>query len=169
MCRTIPKAALFIISLLSMPILLFALPEDREQSFKIVANSSTFNYKTGMDTYEGNIKVDQGTSHLTADRLVTQKNKQHKMILATATGINKRAEYTTIPRKGDAVLIAKANIIKFYPPLSTVILEENVVVTQKKNSFYGSRIVYNMKDQIVTAPASQKGGATILIEPEQFK
>src|SRR4029079_3102275 len=96
-----------------------ALPNDSEQPMKIVADSSLFNYKTGIDTYEGNVKIDQGTSHLIADRLITKKNKQHKMIEAIATGIKKLAEYSTIPKTGDAPLNAKAKIIKFYPLTST--------------------------------------------------
>jgi len=165
MCR----ALLNIIFLLLMPTSTFALPEDREQPFNIVADSSIFNYKTGIDTYEGNVKVDQGTSHLTADRLVTQKNKQHKMTAAIATGIKKLAEYTTVPKIGDPTLNAKAKVIKFYPPTSIVILEQDVVITQKENSFHGPLIIYNMKDQIVTAPPSKNGRATIVIEPNQLK
>ncbi len=147
----------------------FALPEDRDRPFNIIADSSLFNYKTGIDTYEGHVKVDQGTSHLIADRLVTRKDKQHKMILAIATGTQKPAEYTTIPKIGDSVLNAKARFIKFYPTTSIIILEQNVVVTQKENSFHGPLIIYNMKNQLVTAPPFTNGRATIVIEPEPLK
>lgn len=150
-------------------ILAIALPDDQEKSFNIIADSSLFNYKTGVDTYEGNVKVDQGSSHLTADRLVTRKNKQHKIIEAVATGITKLAEYSTIPKIGDPMLHAQAKIIKFYPLTSAVILEQDVIVTQKENSFHGPRIIYNIKDQTVTAPASKEGRATITIEPDQTK
>ncbi len=159
----------YLILFLLVPTFAFSLQEDQEKPFNIVADSSTFNYKTGIDIYEGNVKVDQGTSHLIADRLVTQKNKQHKMIEAIATGVKKLAEYSTVPKIGDPMLNAKAKIIKFYPPTAIVILEQNVVVTQKENSFHGPRIIYNIKDQVVTAPASKEGRATIIIEPEQLK
>ena len=158
--------AFLIIVLLLAPTFAFALQDDQDKPFNIVADSSIFNYKTGIDTYEGNVKVDQGTSHLTADRLVTQKNKQHKMISAIAIGIHKLAEYSTVPKVGDPILIAKAKIITFYPPTATVVLEQDVLVTQKENSFHGPRIIYNIKDQVVTAPASKEGRATITIEPE---
>lgn len=159
----------FFIFILLLPALAFSLQDDQDKPFNIIADSSVFNYKTGIDVYEGNVKVDQGTSHLTADRLVTEKNKQHKMILATATGIKKLAEYSTVPKIGDPILMAKAKIIKFYPPSATVVLEQEVLVTQKENSFHGPRIIYNIKDQVVTAPASKEGRATITIEPEPLK
>lgn len=163
------KPILLIILFLLAPTFAFALQDDQDKPFNIIADSSIFNYKTGVDTYEGNVKVDQGTSHLTADRLVTQKNKQHKMISAIATGIHKLAEYSTVPKLGDPILVAKARTIKFYPPTATVVLEQDVLVTQKENSFHGPLIIYNIKDQVVTAPASKEGRATITIEPEPLK
>src|SRR5579872_4726259 len=164
----LPKWNLFIFLLL-LPISLFALQGDDQQIMHIISDGSTFNYKTGMNVYEGHVKIDQGTTHLTADRVVTTKNNNHKMEQAIAYGLTQLAEYTTIPKPGDAVLHAKAKVIKFYPAKSIVFLEGDVVVTQGKNSFAGPVIVYNVKDQIVTAPPSKTGRATIIIEPSQLK
>jgi lipopolysaccharide export system protein LptA len=176
--RNVPKSHALTLSLLQASLLFissiisivtFALPDDSKQPMYIVADSTLFNYKTGQDIYIGNVKVDQGTSHLTADRLVTQKNKQHKMISAIAYGINTIATFTTIPKEGDLVMTAIAKKISFYPPTSTVILEDEVTVTQGENNFHGQHIVYNMKDQIVEAPASKNGRATIVIESNELK
>jgi lipopolysaccharide export system protein LptA len=166
MCQIL-KLLILIISII--PSITFALPEDNKQPMHIVSDSSIFNYKTGQDIYEGNVKVDQGTSHLTADRLVTQKNKEHKIISAIAYGLKSLAVYTTIPKKGDAEMHAVAKVISFYPPTSTVVLEGEVVVSQAENNFHGQHIIYNMKDQIVAAPASKNGRATIVIESNQLE
>lgn len=147
----------------------YALPTDREQLMHIDADSYELNYKTGIDVYEGNVKVDQGTTHLIADRLVTEKNKDRKMISAIAYGTNQLAEFTTIPKEGEEVFHAKAKVIKFYPETSLVQLEEEVMVTQGENSFHGPIILYNMKEQIVSTPASQNGRATIIINAKQMK
>jgi lipopolysaccharide export system protein LptA len=147
----------------------WALPEDSEQPMHIVSDSSLFNYKTGQDIYEGNVRIDQGTSHLTADRLVTQKDKKHKIISAIAYGIKTPAIYITIPKPGDLIMHAAAKTISFYPPTSTVVLENEVVVTQGENNFHGQHIIYNMKDQIVSAPPSKNGRATIVIESKQLE
>src|SRR3990167_10458096 len=88
--------------ILLFPICLFALPIDQEQPMHITANSSVFNFKTGSNIYEGAVKVDQGTSHLTADRLITNNNN-HKIEEAIAYGINIPAEYSTLPKAGDAI------------------------------------------------------------------
>lgn len=146
-----------------------ALSTDNELPMQIVADSSLINYKTGIYTYEGNVKVTQGSTVLTADRLITKSNTKHKIEEATAYGLNQLAEYSTIPKQGDKLLHAKAKIIRFLPPKSTIELENDVTVTQGENSFHGSFITYNIKDQIVTAPSSRIGRATIIIEPEQLK
>ena len=155
--------------LLLLPALSFALPEDQMQAMHIVAASSHFNYKTGINSYEGDVKIDQGTTHLTADRLITKNDAHHKMEEATAYGIKNPAIYTTTPKIGDDLLRAKANMIKFYPQQSLVHLEGNVVITQAESSFQGPVIIYNMKNQIVTAPALKNGRATILIQPKHLK
>lgn len=146
-----------------------ALPSDREQLMHIDADSYELNYKTGIDVYEGNVKVDQGTTHLIADRLVTEKNKNRKMISAIAYGLAELAEFTTIPKEGEEIFRAKAKVIKFYPETSIVQLEEEVMVNQGENSFHGPIIIYNMKDQVVSTPASKNGRATIIINTKQMK
>jgi len=156
--------ALYILS-----ISIFALPSDREQTLHIFANSSFFNYKTGIDIYEGDVKVDQGSTHLTGDRLITKKNAKRKIISAIAYGIKKRAIFKTEPKSGDKPLIAMAKIIKLYPETSLVMLEEDVNVAQGENSFHGPIIIYNMKDQVVSIPPSKNGRATIIINPKPLK
>jgi len=152
-----------------MPIRLFALPGDDQQTMHINSDASTFNYKTGTNIYEGHVKIDQGTTHLIADRVVTTSNNKHKISEAIAYGLTQLAEYTTLPKPGDPIFHAKAKVIKFYPAKSLVFLAGDVIVTQGKNSFQGPVITYNMKDQIVTAPPSKTGRATIIIEPSQLK
>lgn len=153
-----------------LPMISFALPDDTKQTMHIVADGTTFNYKTGANVYEGHVKIDQGSTHLIADRVTTNSNSNHKMEEAIAYGLNNQlAEYITQPKPGDLLLHAKAKIIKFYPLQSLVVLEGNVTVSQGKNSFEGPIIMYNMKNQIVTAPASKAGRASVVIEPSQIK
>lgn len=147
----------------------FALSSDNDKPMQIVADSTLINYKTGVYTYEGNVKIVQGTTQLIADRVITKNNSNHKMEEAIAYGLKKVAEYSTIPKEGDQLMHASAKIIRFFPPKSTIELEDTVLVTQGENSFQGPFITYNMKDQVVTAPESKGGRATIIIEPNQYK
>lgn len=169
MCRN-HKIFLLIITLsFFWSFMVFALPTDSEQTLHVVADSSLVDYKKGTSTYEGNVKVTQGTSKVIADRLITNNNANHKIEEAIAYGIKELAEYITITKVGDPEFHAKAKIIKFYPAKSLVILEGDVDVIQGENNFHGPLIIYNIKDQIVTAPASKSGRATLVIEPDKLK
>ncbi len=145
----------------------FALDTDSKEKVNIVADSVIYNYKSGIDVYEGHIRVDQGTTHITADRLVTKKNDRHIIQEATAYGLLNLAQYWTVPKLGEPELHARAKIIKFYPVESNISLEQNAHVVQGENSFQGEFIHYNSKDQTITVPASKNGRAVIVYNPDK--
>ena len=145
----------------------FALPEDNHEKVFIVADSSTYNYKKGVNVFEGHVKVDQGTTHITADRLVTKSNSQHKMREAIAYGINALAHYWTLPKVGDPEIHAHAKVIKFYPLDSNATLEQDVVITQGENSFHGQLILYNSKDETIIVPAAKDARSILVYNPDK--
>lgn len=143
-----------------------ALPEDSLQNMHISADSTLFNYKNGFNVYKGNVKIDQGQTHLTSDKLTTQNDDRHKLQEAIAYGTDKiLAHYWTIPKAGDQAMHAKAMIIHFYPQKSHVVLQGKVSVVQGNNSFQGEYVEYNIKDQTVYVPPLKKNRATIIIDP----
>lgn len=160
---------ILIIIIFFVPVLATALPEDSTENMHIVADSTLFNYKSGLNVYQGNVKVEQGVTRLNADRVTTQSNAHHKMEEAIAYGEKNLADYWTIPRKDDPIFHAQAKTIKFYPIKAIVVLEGDVVVTQGGNSFHGPLIIYNIKDQTISSPATNKGRATIMIQPTKIK
>lgn len=147
-----------------IPFSAWALPMPSTEKITIAADSSLFNFKTGIDTYEGNVKIDQGTTHFTADRLVTKKNNQHKLVEAIAYQVHRPAEYRGLTQPNNKELHAQAAVIKFYPQDSTVVLEGHVVLTQEDNSFHGPKIIYNMKNGTVSVPPSNQGRSTFIIQ-----
>lgn len=146
---------------------LYALQEDSKEKIYIVADSTIYNYKTGVNIFIGNVKVDQGTTHIRADKLITKNNTQHKIHEAIAYGLKDLAHYWTLPKLGDPETHARAKVIKFYPIESNVTLEQNVVVVQGKNSFQGELILYNRGDQTITVPASKNGRAVLIYNPDE--
>ncbi|MBX3709205.1 MAG: lipopolysaccharide transport periplasmic protein LptA [Gammaproteobacteria bacterium] len=145
----------------------FALDSDSLEKLNIVADSGTYNFKTGIDVYEGHVKIDQGTTHIAADKLITKKNNQHKIQEATAYGIQELAHFWTLPKQGEPEIHAQAKIIKFYPIESNVSLEHDVHVTQGKNSFQGELVHYNSHDQTIIVPSSTNGRAIIVYNPDK--
>lgn len=161
-----PNIVMCIIGLLtSTP--LFALPQDNKEKLIIISDSSSYNYKTGIKIFVGHVKVDQGATHLIADKLITKENKKHKMEEAIAYGAVEPAHYWTVPKPGDLDMHANAKIIKFYPHTSNVVLEQNARVTQGKNSFQGELILYNINEQTVTVPPSKNARAVLVYNPDK--
>lgn len=143
-----------------------ALPIDKKEKVHIVSDTWTYNYKNGSSIFEGHVKVDQGTTHIRADRLTTKNNNQHKMEEAIAYGVQNLAHYWTLPAVGDPEIHAIARVIKFYPLTSNITLEKEVTVTQGENSFQGQLIHYNMNDQTIAVPASKNGRAVVIYNPD---
>lgn len=143
----------------------FALPSDRIEKLHIKADSSIYNYKQGINYFEGHVKVDQGTTHVTADRLTTKSNNKHQVEEAVAYGVKKLAHFWTTPKPGQQVINAEAKIIKFYPLVLNATLQGNVVVTQGSDNFHGQLIHYNMSEQTITVPETKNGRAVLVYNP----
>lgn len=144
----------------------FSLPADSKQKVHIVADTWTYNYKNGTSLFMGNVKVDQGSTHITADKLTTKSNTQHKLEEAIAYGLQNLAHYWTLPKEKDAEIHAQAKVIKYYPITANITLQEAVVVTQGDNSFNGEVVYYNMNDQTITVPATKSGRAVLVYNPD---
>lgn len=144
-----------------------ALPTDSQERLYIVADTTVYNYKAGINTFEGHVKVDQGSTHIIADRLVTKSNAQHKIEEAIAYGNTDPAHFWTTPKPNELPLHAYAKIIRFYPLVSNVTLEQSVTVKQGDNRFQGELIHYNNLEQTITVPPTKNGRAVLVYNPEQ--
>jgi len=145
--------------------IVLALPLDRKEKIYIAADTTVYNYKTRMNIFTGHVKVDQGSTHIEADKLITKSNKAHHIQEAIAYGLEKPAHYWTKPKIGEIDIHAHANIIKFYPIDSNVVLEQHVLMTQKDNYFRGEMILYNMTTETITVPEKAAGRATLVYHP----
>lgn len=145
----------------------FALAEDNKQKVFIVADSSIYNYKTGVNIFIGNVKVDQGTTHITADRLITKNNEYHQIKEAIAYGLKNLAHYSTLAKIGDPIIHARAKIITFYPLESNAKLEQHVIVNQGENNFRGELIFYNGTEQTITVPSAKNARAILVYNPDK--
>lgn len=145
----------------------YALPEDRRAKLHITADTSIYNYKSGENYFEGHVMVDQGTTHVTADRLTTKSDTGHRIQEAVAYGVGDLAHFWTTPKNGEAVINAKAKVIKFYPLTSNTTLQGDVEVMQGQNNFHGQLIHYNMNDQTIIVPETKSGRAVLVYNPDQ--
>lgn len=157
---------LLLLCLLLVSVKALALPEDRHAKLHITADTTIYNYKSGINYFEGHVIIDQGTTHVTADRLTTKNDTAHRIQEAVAYGVNDLAHFWTTPKNGEAVINAKAKVIKFYPLTSNTTLQGEVEVMQGQNNFHGQLIHYNMNDQTIIVPETKNGRAVLVYNPE---
>ena len=65
-----------------------ALPSDSNQTITLEADRATYNEKTGITTYTGNVIIQQGTIKIQADSLVATLNKNRQIQQVTAKGLS---------------------------------------------------------------------------------
>ncbi len=143
-----------------------ALKNDFEQPIYIEADNATFDEKKGESTYTGKVQVTQGSMRLKSDRLVvyTRDQKADKII---ATGNPVRFRQT--PEKGKKEIKGKSQRAEFYATQSRIILLDNAVVWQGKNTTTSDRIEYDYKNAIVKASKKSANSKRVhvTLQPEK--
>jgi lipopolysaccharide export system protein LptA len=145
----------------------YALPSDISQPLHILSDTSVYNYKTGMNTFEGHVKVQQGTSFITADKLITKSDSTRKVREAIAYGLLQPAHFWTTPAKNKPTIHARAGIIKYFPIEGNLDMHQNAYVTQGENIFKGEAVTYNMHQEIINVPASTTGQSILVYNPTE--
>ena len=157
-CRG-PVAALTLLLLLQTP-LASALDSDKDQPIYLEANDVQIDDRTGVSVYTGNVVFDQGTMHLTANRLeIIKKNGETDEIIADGDPV--RFQQQTDADKGLAKGHAKRMIYKVKSDM--VYLYDDAELTQDGDAFRNDRITYNRATKVVRAGASQKGKQRVRI------
>ena len=144
----------------------FALPSDKQQPMHIVSNYAHWDGNLNTTTLIGNVIITQGTTIVTADKVIIYSDKQNKMKEAIATG--DLATYTTVTDLAKPKLHAMAQTIQYSPQTSDIVLIGQAHVQQGDNSVTAPRLNYNMAGQTVDAPVTHDGRTTIVIQPQQI-
>lgn len=143
-----------------------AMPDDREKTLHLFADSADLNQQTHRGIYTGNVKLDQGTTHLRAAKAITEGNKDNKLVLAVAEGNQKeQAHYWTQTASDKPLLHAYANTIRYLPDQHLIELIGKAQVVQGDNSFSAPKISYDTLKQHVLSKSDGKTRTMIIIHP----
>lgn len=146
--------------------LCFALPDDREKTLELSADSADLNQQTHRGEFIGHVKLDQGSSHLRAAKAITEGDQLNKLTLAIANGDEKdQAHYWTLTAPDKPPLHAYADMIRYYPSRHLIELVGNARVLQGDNSFAAPKISYDTLKQHVLSQSDGKARTTIIIHP----
>lgn len=145
-----------------------ALPEDKEKLMILTADEVDLNQQSHRGTYNGKVRIDQGSTHLRAAHAITEGDKNNKLILAIAQGnTEKPAHCWTQPASDKPILHAYANTIRYYPERHIIELIGNALVKQGNNSFAAAKITYDTLKQHVLSQNAGVQRAKIIIHPEK--
>ncbi len=148
-----PKTLLMLASLLCAQV--HALPSDSSQPVTLEADKATFNEKTGVTSYSGNVVITQGTIRIEADQLVVNLDQKRAIKDATATGRPARFQQQLDSRKGLAR--GEGNQLFYDARAALLTLSGNAHLQQNGTTFHGENLRYSMnKGDIEATGTSQR-------------
>ena len=167
------KKSICTVGLMCFSVATFALPSDRNQPISLVADKATYNERTGVTTYSGNVIIEQGTMKLQATSIVAQLNKNKQISTITATGSPAKFQQQVDTDKG----IARGEAQKIVYNAETGILNliGNAYLYQNGASIRSNTLRYSMNKGDIEASGSSnetgspKGRVQIIIPPNSTK
>ena len=145
----------------------FALPSDRNQQLSLAAENATYNSKTGITTYTGNVVIEQGTMKLQADSLVATLNSKNEIQTITAKG--KPAKFQQQIEANKGLARGEAQNIVYNADTGIITLTGNAYLYQDGSSIRGNRLKYSMNKGDVEAQGSSSNRIQIIIPPSSSK
>ena len=150
-----------------------AIPSDRQQPISLVADRATFNERTGITTYTGNVIIEQGTMKLQANSIVANLNSQKQISTITANGSPARFQQKIDAAKGIAK--GQAQKIVYNADTGIITLTGNAFLEQDGASIRGNTLRYSMNKGDIEAvgtpnkTGSSSGRVQIVIPPSSSK
>ena len=152
--RKVDSALLVVLAVMAQPCQ--ALSTDPQQPVQIEADFAELDDEEHTTVYVGNVVVDQGSMHMTGDRLRVNFTENKDMKEAYLEG--RPATFKQTPDHDDDVH-GQALKIEYHAEQSLLNLIEKARVTQGERLFEGHRINYDTKKSIITARSARAGQA----------
>ena len=171
--QTFLKKSLWLAGLLCVSATSFALPSDRNQPISLLADRATYNDKTGVTTYSGNVVIEQGSMKLEAASIVAQLNKDKQISTITATGSPAKFQQQVDTAKG--IARGEAQKIVYNAETGLINLIGNAYLYQDGASIRSSTLKYSMNKGDIEASGgsgasgTSKGRVQIIIPPNASK
>lgn len=161
------KHALIAAGLCTISAFTFALPSDRSQAISLLADNATYNDKSGITTYTGNVVIEQGTMKLNAAAIVANLNKNKQISVINATGSPAKFQQQVDTARG--IARGEANKIVYNAETGILTLTGNASLYQNGASIRGNSLKYSMNKGDIEvsggATSGSKGRVQIIIPP----
>jgi len=144
---------------------LFALESDAEQPIIIDSNTATYDDKTEVSIYTGDVISIQGSIRVNSDKLTVYfVNGEAEKLLFTG----KPAKFKQTPKEGKEDITGEALIGEYYPKKNLLILKNNATVWQGNGTYSSDFIEYDIKTSLVKAgeKSSDAKRVHVVIKPK---
>lgn len=145
----------------------FAIPSDRNQQITLSADRATYNDKTGVTTYSGNVVIQQGTLKVQADSIVANLNAKREISSITATGRPAKFQQQIHVEKGIAQ--GQAQKIVYNASTGILTLSGGAYLNQDGAIMRAETLRYSMNKGDVEATGSKSGRVQLIIPPSSQK
>lgn len=143
--------------------LVYALPDDKNQSLRIAANKQEVDLKAGEVVYTGDVKLVQGTLEINAHKLTVHKDKNQNEESVTAEG--SLARYQQQPEVGKPIIHAEASVIHYNFKTEQLTLDKNVSIEQNGSVTKAGHVDYDIKSQTAKFSIGESNGRVETIIP----
>ena len=145
-----------------------ALESDSSQPITIDSNTATYDDKSAISVYTGNVITIQGSIKVNSDKLDVYfvDGDAEKMVF---TGNPARFKQTPSPGKDD--IIGDALIGEYYPKKSLLILKNKATVKQGNGTYKSDYIEYDINTSLVKAgeKSTDTKRVHVTIQPKEKK
>jgi lipopolysaccharide export system protein LptA len=146
----------------------WGLSTDTDQPMVIEADSAELDDRSGISTYKGNVRIEQGSMTLTGDRLTVhiEDDRVTRVIVDGSP-----ATYKQRPDGKDRDIRAESRHMEYFTDPEKVLLEEQARVEQDGDTLSGERIVYDVATDQVSADGGSKPDqrVRITLQPKKKK
>ncbi len=142
-----------------------ALPSDQNQPVSLEADRATYNERTGITTYTGNVLITQGSIRIEADSIVVNLTSNRSIKDATAKGRPARFQQQISSDKGLAR--GEGQSVLYDAQAGLVTLTGNALLSQDGARFSGNSIRYSITQGDIEALGNTQNRVKIVIPPNQ--
>ncbi len=145
-----------------------ALESDAKQPITIDSNGATYDEKSELSTYTGNVIATQGSIRVNSDKLVVHfKDGEAEKLVFTG----KKAQFKQTPSAGGKDITGQASTGEFYPRRNLLVLMGDATVLQGNGTYSSDYIEYDIKTSLVKAgdknsPDNSQQRVHVVIQPK---
>lgn len=149
--------SLFGLSLCAISAMTFALPSDRNKEISLIADRATYNDKTGITTYTGNVVIEQGTLKINAASIVANLNSNKQISTVNASGSPAKFQQQLETNRG--IARGEAQKIVYNAETGILNLTGNAYLYQDGASIRGNSLKYSMNKGDIEVSGGGSGGS----------